>query len=82
MSVRIAPVATRRDLRRFIYLPEQLHRDHALWMPPIYWDERQWFNPRKNLAFRYSDTTLALAWKGDEFGQVRSIAADRLFVVR
>jgi GNAT superfamily N-acetyltransferase len=74
MSVRIVPVATRGDLRRFIYLPEALHRDHARWMPPIYWDEWQWFNPKKNLAFRYCDSTLALAWRdGRPVGRVMGI---------
>jgi hypothetical protein len=63
MTLRILPVTGRRDLRRFIYLPEVLHRQHARWMPPIYWDERQWFNPKKNLAFRYCDVDLALAWR-------------------
>ena len=65
MTVTLTPVAGRRDLRRFILLPEQLHRDHPLWMPPIYMDEWDYFNPKKNRAFGYCDTTIALAWKGD-----------------
>jgi hypothetical protein len=78
MTLRIVPVTSPSDLRRFIYLPEVLHRDHALWMPPIYWDERQWFNPKKNLAFRYSDTTLALAWRdGKPVGRVMGIVNRR-----
>lgn len=33
-------------------------------MPPIYMDEWDYFNPRKNRAFGYCDTTMMLAWKG------------------
>ena len=73
-AVRITEVASRRDLRRFIYLPERLHRDHPKWMPPIYRDERRYFNPRRNLAYRYCDTTLALAWRdGQPVGRVMGI---------
>jgi hypothetical protein len=74
MTVRIVPVATRRDLRRFIYLPETLHRDHPRWMPPIYLDEWAYYDRKKNLAFRYCDATLALAWRGDRLvGRVMGV---------
>jgi len=63
MPVELRPVLNRRDLRRFIYLPARLHRDHPRWMPPIYLDEWAYFDPRKNRAFGYCDTTLLLAWK-------------------
>lgn len=61
MAVRLTPVASRRDLKRFIYLPEQLHQDHPLWMPPLYMDEWDYFNPKKNRAYGYCDTTMMLA---------------------
>lgn len=77
-GVRIVEVASRRDLRRFIHLPEKLHRHHPRWMPPIYWDERQYFDPRRNLAFRYCDTTIALAWRdGTPVGRVMGIVNRR-----
>ncbi len=63
MSVQLTPVITRRDLRRFIFLPERLHRDHAKWMPPLYMDEWRYYDPKKNRAFGYSDTLLLLAWR-------------------
>ena len=64
MTVSLTAVTGRRALEQFIFLPERLHRDHALWMPPIYMDEWDYFNPRKNRAFGYCDTTMMLAWKG------------------
>ncbi len=47
----------------FIYLPEKLHAGHANWVPPIYMDEKKYFDPAKNKAFGYSDTLLLLALK-------------------
>ncbi len=63
MPVQVTPVASRRDLKRFIYLPSQAHRNHPKWMPPIYMDEWKYYDPKKNRAFTYSDATLVLAWK-------------------
>jgi hypothetical protein len=78
MPVQVTPVATRRDLRRFIYLPAQLHRHHAKWMPPIYMDEWKYYDPKKNKAFRYCDATLALAWQdGRLVGRVMGIVNRR-----
>lgn len=74
MPVELRPVTRRSDLRRFIYLPARLHKDHARWMPPIWMDEWAWFNPRKNRAFAYCDTTLMLAWQdGRAVGRVMGI---------
>ncbi|MEE8640340.1 MAG: hypothetical protein V3T41_08020 [bacterium] len=64
MDVQIKQVTGRRELKNFIYLPARIHRDHAMWVPPIYADERRFFNPRKNRAFSYSDATLGLAYRG------------------
>jgi len=63
MPVQLTPVTSRRDLKRFIFLPAELHRDHPLWMPPIYMDEWKYYDPKKNRAFTYCDATLVLAWK-------------------
>lgn len=78
MAVRLLPVAGKRDLKRFIYLPEQLHRDHALWTPPLYMDEWDYFNPKKNRAFAYCDATTMLAEKdGVLVGRVMGIINHR-----
>ena len=80
MAVRLIPVSTtgKRELRQFIYLPEQLHKDHALWMPPLYMDEWDYLNPKKNRGFSYCDTTLALAEKdGRLVGRVMGIINHR-----
>lgn len=74
MELTIKEVAGRRELKGFIYLPEKIHRGHANWVPPVYMDERVFFNPRKNTAFSYSDTLLLLALRGKEIvGRIMGI---------
>lgn len=66
MAIEIKEVTTKKARREFIYLPEKLHQGHDNWLPPIYMDEKAYFNPRKNPAFSYSDTVLALAYQENE----------------
>ncbi|MFO7637764.1 MAG: hypothetical protein R6X14_00445 [bacterium] len=63
MPLEVRPLAGRADLRRFINLPAELHRDRANWLPPVYMDEWRYFNPKRNHAFRNSEAVLALAWR-------------------
>lgn len=78
MLAEIREVKTRRDLKTFIYLPAKIHQDHPRWVPPIYGDEWRYFNPRKNLAFRYSEAVLALAFQnGRAIGRIMGIINHR-----
>jgi hypothetical protein len=74
MPIDVREVKTRRDKKAFIYWPEKLHRGHRNWVPPIYMDERKYFNPKKNKAFAYCSTTLLLAYRdGKLVGRVMGI---------
>ena len=64
MEVTIKTVETKTDLKKFIYLPAEIHKDHKTWLPPIYKDEWAFYNPEKNNAFSHSDTVLFLAYRG------------------
>jgi hypothetical protein len=78
MPVQVTPVSSKRDLKRFIYLPAELHRDHPRWMPPIYMDEWKYHDRRRNPAFRYCDAAPVLAWKdGRLVGRVMGIVNRR-----
>ena len=61
MAIEIKEVSNRKDLYNFIHLPEKIHVGHANWVPPIYLDDWNFFNPRKNKSFEYCDTLLAIA---------------------
>ena len=74
MSVSIREVQSKRDLHTFIHLPARIHADHPNWMPPLYMDERAYFDPKKNKAFSYCDTILLLAYRnGKPSGRIMGI---------
>jgi hypothetical protein len=63
MAITLKEVNTKSDLKKFIYLPEKIHKNHKNWLPPIYMDEKKFFNPAKNLSFRGCDYRLIMAYK-------------------
>jgi hypothetical protein len=63
MSIQIRKVRKRKQRRQFIHLPAKIHKGHANWVPPIYMDDRAFFNPRRNKSFGYSDTLLLMAYR-------------------
>jgi hypothetical protein len=65
-TVTIRELASRRDLKHFIYLPEKIHRNHKGWVHPLYRDEWVYFDPRKNVLFQHCKTILVLAIRGRE----------------
>jgi hypothetical protein len=64
MDITLRQVSDKGDLKKFIFLPEEIHAGHATWVHPIYMDEWNYFNPNKNRAFSYCDTLLLLAFEG------------------
>ena len=78
MDVNIREIKTRKDLKKFIFLPEKLHADRPNWVPPIYLDEWKYFNPKKNKAFSYCETATLLAFRGEEVvGRIMGIINPR-----
>lgn len=78
MNITIKEVKSRKDLKKFICLPEKIHADHKNWVHPIYMDEWTYFDAKKNKAFTYSDTILLLASKGEEIvGRIMGIVNKR-----
>jgi ribosomal protein S18 acetylase RimI-like enzyme len=77
-EINIKEVLTRRDLRDFIYLPEKVHRNEPDWLPPIYMDERELYNKKKNKSFKYADALLLLAYKNNKpVGRIMGIINKR-----
>ena len=78
MAVEIREVASRRDLKTFINLPEKIHAGHKNWVYPLYSDDWKYFDPKKNKAFSYCDTILLLAFKdGRPAGRIMGIINKR-----
>lgn len=74
MSIEVSVISTHKELRKFIHLPAKIHKGHKTWLPNIYMDEWNFFNPKKNHAFSFSDTLLLLASKnGNVVGRIMGI---------
>lgn len=63
MEIIIKEVKTKCDLYKFIHLPAKIHKNHKNWVPPLYMDEWEYFNPKKNRSFDHCDHILLLAFK-------------------
>jgi hypothetical protein len=65
MDLVVKSVCSKRDLRRFIYLPARIHKKHPNWIPPLYSDEWEFFSAKKNKSFEYCDVIYAtgLQWE-------------------
>jgi hypothetical protein len=74
MDVEIKQVKTKKDKKEFIYLPARVHKGNPDWLPPIYSDEWQLFDEKKNKSYQYADTILYLAYKnGKVAGRIMGI---------
>jgi hypothetical protein len=74
MTLILKDVSTSKEYREFIYLPEKIHKGHDSWLPPLYMDEKAFFNPKKNHSFHTSDHRLVLAYKdGKAVGRIMGI---------
>ncbi len=66
MELLIKEVVTKSDFKNFLYLSARIHKGHKNWIPPIYMDEQDFFNPLKNKSFSYCSHVRLLAWRGGE----------------
>jgi hypothetical protein len=74
MAITLKEVISAKDFKTFIYLPEKIHKGHDKWLPPVYMDEKKYFNPSKNLSFRGCDYKMLLAYKdGEPVGRIMGI---------
>ena len=74
----IKEVLTKRQFREFIFLPEKVHKNEPNWLPPIYMDERELFNKKKNKSFKYADALLLLAYRDNKpAGRIMGIVNNR-----
>jgi ribosomal protein S18 acetylase RimI-like enzyme len=74
----IKEVLTKKDRRIFIYLPEKIHKDEPDWLPPIYMDEWELFDKKKNKSFQYADAILLLAFRDAKpVGRIMGIVNNR-----
>src|SRR5689334_15022961 len=79
VTVEVRPVATKRDLMRFIRLPWRLYRNERNWVPPLVSERRKFLDRGKNPFFEHAEAEYFLAWRdGEPVGRI-SAHVDRNF---
>lgn len=74
----IKEVITRKDKRKFIFLPSKVHKNNPNWLPPLYLDEWELFNKKKNKSYQYADSVLYLAYRDKKIvGRIMGIVNRR-----
>jgi GNAT superfamily N-acetyltransferase len=69
--VEVRPVASRRDLMRFIKLPWRLYRNEPRWVPPLISERRRFLDPARNPFFQHAEAQYFLAWRqGEPVGRI------------
>jgi len=66
VSIRPIELGNRRQLKTFIKFPWRIYRDEPNWVPPLIFDQLQFFAPGKNPYFSHSTAQLFMAFRGDE----------------
>lgn len=64
--VSVRPVRTKGDLMRFIKFPFRLYKDDPYWVPPLIFERKAFFNPKKNPFYRHAEVELFLAEREGE----------------
>ena len=74
MALVLKDVSTKKEFKEFIYLPEKIHQGHRDWLPPLYLDEKVFFNPEKNHSFNVCEYRFVLAYRdGIAVGRIMGI---------
>ena len=72
--VEVREVRTRSELRKFVNYPNVLYRDVPQYIPPLYADDLDDWDPKKNPAFEYCEAKCFLAWRdGKIVGRIGAI---------
>jgi hypothetical protein len=74
----IREVLTKKEKRDFIYLPSKVHQNEPDWLPPIYMDERELYDKKRNKSYQYADAVLYLAYRDSKpVGRIMGIINKR-----
>jgi hypothetical protein len=77
-EVTIREVLTRSEKRDFIYLPSKVHKNEPNWLPPLYMDEWELYDKKKNKSYQYADAVLYTAYRGRKpVGRIMGIVNTR-----
>lgn len=66
MPIEIREVIKKEDLKKFILLPEKIHKNHKNWLHPLYMDDEKFFDSKKNSLFKHNEAKLFLAIENEK----------------
>jgi GNAT superfamily N-acetyltransferase len=76
--VRITPVKTRRQLKRFVKVPFRVHRDHPQWVPPLTFERMQFLDRGRNPFFEHAEADYFIAERdGEPVGRITAQVDER-----
>lgn len=78
MSIEIREASSREDLSRWVQFPARLYRDDPFYVPPLFRDELQYFDPTRNPAFDVCETRTLLALRDGEVAGRLCLIVNRL----
>jgi GNAT superfamily N-acetyltransferase len=70
-SISIRPVRSRRELKRFVKVPFELHRHSPQWVAPLIFERMEFLNREKNPYFEHAEAEYFLAERdGEPVGRI------------
>jgi len=70
-ELRIRPVRSRRELRRFVKVPFRLHAGSGQWVPPLTFERMQFLDRSKNPYFEHAEAEYFIAERdGEPVGRI------------
>ncbi|HOO96853.1 MAG TPA: hypothetical protein PKV16_05240 [Caldisericia bacterium] len=79
MTIEIKEVETKKELKRFIHLPFEIHKGHDNWYSPLLRDEWAFFDEKRNEKFKSNKTVQLLALAGKKpVGRIMGIIPEAL----
>ncbi len=70
-SVSIRPVRSRRELKRFVKVPFEVHRNHPQWVAPLVFERMQFLDRKRNPWFEHGEAEYLVAERdGEPVGRI------------
>ena len=70
-TLSIHPVRGKRDLKRFVKVPFQLHRNSPQWVAPLIFERMEFLDRKKNPCFEHAEVEYFLAERdGEAVGRI------------
>lgn len=70
----IKEVKTKKEMKQFIMFPFELYKNDKNWVPPLIFDEKNTFNPKKNPSLEFCEVAYFIAYQDSKVvGRIAAI---------